>query len=63
MSKRKHRNLIISDDISHMGITDTEYRFIEDILDPSLNKEDETSIEPTKKDVINNKNKDKPKNN
>lgn len=66
MSKKKYeekrRKLIISDDISHMGITEEQYRVIENSLDPSLNEEGEPSIQCTIKDVINSKNKGKPKN-
>lgn len=67
MSKKKraekHRKLIVSEDISHMGITEKEYRIIEDSLDPSLNEEGESSIQCTIKDATNKKYKKKPKSN
>lgn len=66
MSKKsgdKHRKLIVSDDISHMNITEEQYRVIEDSLDPSLNEEKAPSVQSTKKHTTNNKNKKKSKNN
>ena len=67
MSKKKrgekHRKLIVSEDISHMGITEEEYKIIEDSLDPSLNVEEKPSIQCTKKGATNNKYKKKPKSN
>lgn len=67
MSKKKrgdkHWNLIVSDDISHMDITEEEYRIIEDCLDPSLNEEEEPSIQCTPEDATNKKYKKKPKSN
>lgn len=40
LPRRKKVELIVTDDISHTGLTEEEYRIVEDHVDPSLNKQE-----------------------
>jgi hypothetical protein len=51
--KRAERNIKVNvtDDISHMGITEEEYRILEDNVDQELNKED-VSLTPVEEEFV-----------
>ncbi|MFP3726379.1 hypothetical protein U8V72_14420 [Priestia filamentosa] len=42
---RRNVKLNVTDDISHMNITEEDYKKLEDSIDPELNKEDITLTE------------------
>ncbi|MBM7656218.1 hypothetical protein [Neobacillus cucumis] len=48
--RRKKVEFIVTDDISHTGLTEEEYRVLEDYVDPKLNEDD--IVEITKKEIL-----------
>ncbi|KZZ83932.1 hypothetical protein [Bacillus sp. SJS] len=52
--KRAGRNikLNVTDDISHMGVTETEYRIIEDDVDPELNRDNKVELTKREEEFV-----------
>ncbi|PGK52213.1 hypothetical protein CN918_30960 [Priestia megaterium] len=57
MSEKKRKagrntKIIVSDDISHMDLTEEQYRLLEDKIDPELNSDEENILTPIEEEFI-----------